>query len=282
MLSISNLSFAYSKKKRVISDFNLFIEPGSICGVLGPNGAGKSTLLYLIAGLLTPDAGSVVFNNENTALHLPSTLADIFIVPEEMEFPSVSLNKYVELNSRFYPNFSIEDFNTAVELFEIDTSAKLSAMSMGQKKKALLSFALACNTSLLIMDEPTNGLDISGKSQFRRLMVNHLHSDRIILISTHQVRDIDTILDHIIILDHDSVVLNKSVADITSKLAFTHGNPSQPVNAFFSLQNTTGISAIEPATLTNQTDIDLEMLFEYARIHPDRLIELFTDENYLQ
>ena len=163
MIKAENLSFIYPKSKRmVLHDFSFSLEAGRVYGLLGRNGAGKSTLLYLIAGLLTPKKGKIVFHDINVRSRLPMTLQDMFLVPEEFELPSIPLKKYIELNAPFYPNFSKEDMHKYLHCFEMDMDVNLGALSMGQKKKVFMSFALATNTSLLLMDEPTNGLDIPG------------------------------------------------------------------------------------------------------------------------
>lgn len=192
MIEISNLSFSYGRHKpQILSDVSLQLERGRIYGLLGPNGAGKSTLLYLMVGALTPDSGEVTMNGINTRRRLPSTLADIFIVPEEFSLPDIRLDKFVKLNAPLYPNFSRLMMESGLELFDMEKNPHLGTLSMGQKKKVFMAYALACNTSLLLMDEPTNGLDIPGKSIFRKFIANSMTDDRTILISTHQVADIN-------------------------------------------------------------------------------------------
>ena len=153
-----------------MSDFSFSLEKGRVYGLLGKNGVGKSTLLYLMCGLLTPKHGRVMYHGVDTRRRLPETLRDVFLVPEEFDLPAVSLVQFVELNSPFYPNFSKEDMMTYLHLFEMDWNIHLGGLSMGQKKKVFMSFALATHTSLLLMDEPTNGLDIMAKSQFRKFV----------------------------------------------------------------------------------------------------------------
>ena len=163
MLQVENISFSYRKgRKEVLSDFSLSLEAGRVYGLLGKNGAGKSTLLYLMSGLLAPKRGRVMYHDTDMRRRLPVTLQDMFLVPEEFELPPISLVSYIELNSKFYPRFSKEDMVKYLHFFEMDMDADLGALSMGQKKKIFMSFALATNTSLLLMDEPTNGLDIPG------------------------------------------------------------------------------------------------------------------------
>ena len=163
MITVENLSFTYRKSKRaVLRDFSLSFESGRVYGLLGKNGAGKSTLLYLMSGLLTPKNGKVMFHDTDVRRRLPVTLQDMFLVPEEFELPSVSLVSYIELNSPFYPRFSKEEMIKYLHYFEMDIDIDLGSLSMGQKKKVFMSFALATNTSLLLMDEPTNHMDMES------------------------------------------------------------------------------------------------------------------------
>ncbi|MDR0894593.1 MAG: ATP-binding cassette domain-containing protein [Prevotellaceae bacterium] len=219
MLQVENISFSYRRgKKDVLHDFSLSLKKDAVYGLLGKNGAGKSTLLYLMSGLLTPARGRVMFHGIDTRRRLPVTLRDMFLVPEEFELPPVSLLSYVELNSLFYPRFSREDMVKYLHFFEMEQDVNLGALSMGQKKKVFMSFALATNTSLLIMDEPTNGLDIPGKSQFRKFIASGMSEEKGMIISTHQVRDIDKILDHVVIMDNSHVLLKASLVDAENEV----------------------------------------------------------------
>lgn len=273
MLKIENLTFRYSRRKPpVLDDFSMEIGNGSVVGLLGPNGAGKSTLLYLIAGALTPGAGRVLFKGKNTRKRQPSVISDIFIVPEEFSLPAVTISEFVKLNGGFYPRFSAEDLSRHLETFEIDPSQKLGSMSMGQKKKAYMCFALACNTSLLLMDEPTNGLNIPAKSTFRRFIASNMNEERTIVISTHQVRDIDKILDHVIIIDNKQVLFDRSVSDITANLRFvTTNDPALITASLFTQPNVGGANIILPNDTEAETDINLESLFGLALSNPHLL-----------
>ncbi len=281
-LSISNLTFGYKRRHNVLADFSLDLPAGGVYGLLGPNGAGKSTLLYLIAGLLTPTKGTVTYNGVNTRLRMPSTLNDIFLVSEEFSLPSVTLKEYVNLNAPFYPRFSADDLQKNLDMFGLTGDIRLNALSMGQKKKVFMSFALACNTSLLLMDEPTNGLDIPGKSAFRRCISSGMTDDRTIVISTHQVRDIDRLLDHIVIMNMQHPVLNSSVSDIQDKLAFAVTNDKEVIaNALISQRDINGCAVMLPNLTGIPTDINLELLFNFALEKPGELLKLFntTTEN---
>ncbi len=282
MLTVNNLTFAYPRRKNAtIDDLSLRLTQGGIYGLLGSNGVGKSTLLYLIAGLLTPKSGDVKFKDIVTRRRLPETLSDIFIVPEELTLPAVNLDDYVKMNAPFYPRFSEEDMKRNLDIFEVRdlTRYKLSTLSMGQRKKVFMSFALACNTSLLLMDEPTNGLDIPGKAAFRRFIASSTADDRIIIISTHQVRDIDRILDHVIIMNNSRLMLNQPIFKISEKLAFlTTADRELTDRALLVQPGIGGSQIIVENDGTMDTDVNLESLFELVTTRPDVIESLFNSQ----
>ena len=277
MITVENLSFLYRKSKRaVLHDFSLSLEKGRVYGLLGKNGAGKSTLLYLMSGLLTPKSGKVVYHDVDVRRRLPITLQDMFLVPEEFDLPPVSLISYIELNSPFYPRFSKEDMVKYLHYFEMDINIDLGALSMGQKKKVFMSFALATNTSLLLMDEPTNGLDIPGKSQFRKFIASGMTDDKTILISTHQVRDIDKVLDHVLIMDNSRVLLNESTMSICDKLFFTESENRELLqSSLFSTPSIQGNFLLLPNESGEDSEIKLELLFNATLAVPERISALF-------
>lgn len=278
MIEVKNLTFSYSRKKpAVLSDFSINIDKGKVSGLLGKNGAGKSTLLYLISGLLTPKSGEVLFNGTNTRRRLPKTLQEIFIIPEEFDLPSISLLEFVKTNAPLYPRFSIDDMIRYLQLFDMTLDLNLGSLSMGQKKKAYMSFALATNTSLILMDEPTNGLDIPGKSQFRKFIAAGMSEERNIIISTHQVRDIDQLLDHIIIINDNEVLLNHDINEISKNLYFTNVDSNKAIpEVLYSHSTIYGTSAILPNTNKLESDINLETLFNLAIEKPHIVKEYFN------
>ena len=277
MLQVENISFCYRRgKKEVLHDFSLSLEKGRVYGLLGKNGAGKSTLLYLMSGLLTPKQGRVMYHDTDVRRRLPVTLQDMFLVPEEFELPAVSLISYVELNSKFYPHFSKEDMVRYLHFFEMDLDADLGALSMGQKKKVFMSFALATNTSLLLMDEPTNGLDIPGKSQFRKFIASGMSDDKTIVISTHQVRDIDKVLDHVLIMDNSRVLLDESTANICDKLLFVESDDRELAKtALYAIPSIQGNLLMLPKPEKEESEINLELLFGATLAAPQKMAEMF-------
>lgn len=280
MLQVENLSFGYRRGKReVLKDFSLSLEAGRVYGLLGKNGAGKSTLLYLMSGLLTPRSGHVLYRGIDVRRRLPQTLQDLFLVPEEFELPSISLVSYVELNSPFYPRFSKEQMLGYLHLFEMDIDVNLGTLSMGQKKKVFMSFALATNTSLLLMDEPTNGLDIPGKSQFRKFIASGMSDEKTIVISTHQVRDVDRVLDHVLVTDSSRVLLDASVTDICHRFLFVESDDRALAReALYVLPSVQGNLLMLPNRDERESELNLELLFGAVLAQPDRIAEMFHPE----
>ena len=263
MIEVKNISFKYAgQKDLVFDDFSLTLKQDNIYGLLGKNGTGKSTLLYLISGLLRPKKGCVCFDAVETKLRKPETLSEIFIVPEEFDLPAMSLNQYVKINEPFYPRFNREVLEACLKDFELSTDLKLNALSMGQKKKVFMSFALAAGTKVLLMDEPTNGLDIPSKSQFRKVVAQYMTEDRTLIISTHQVHDVESLLDHILILSQQKLLLDATVAEITEKYVFEYRTPDQMEDALYAEPSLQGNAVIAPRKEGNaETQVNLELLF---------------------
>ena len=278
MIKATDITFRY-KKKTVFKDFSLSFENGKVYGLLGKNGAGKSTLLYLITGLLQPQKGKIGYDGKNVSNRLPSVLSDIFIVPEEFMLPNIPLRKYMSINKPFYPKFSEEQLRKNLSWFELDNNLNinLGSLSMGQKKKVFMSFALATNTSLLIMDEPTNGLDIPGKSQFKKFIASNMTDERTIIISTHQVQDIEKLIEHVIILENNSILLDSSAADICRNLYFINGasNIDYEKALYFS-PSFQGYNALMPNEGEEETILNLEILFNAVLENPERIKRYFN------
>ena len=212
MINIQNIKFAYSKEV-VLDDFSLQFDKGGIYGLLGKNGTGKSTLLYLMMGLLRPQKGAVTIDGISATLRRPEILSEMFLVPEEYDLPRISLRKYVKAIKPFYPHFSDELLERCLGNFEMTSDIDLGALSMGQKKKVYMCIALASGTRYLLMDEPTNGLDILSKSQFRKVVIESMTDNKTIIISTHQVHDVELLLDHICIIERNKVLLNEPLIE---------------------------------------------------------------------
>lgn len=280
MLEINDITYSYSKRKNpVVKNYSLSILPGTICGLLGRNGAGKSTLLYLITGLLKPQQGSINYNGFSPWNRQVDFLNDVFIVPEEFFLPNVKLSEFVKTMTPFYPKFRMDDLEKHLYTFEMTPDVHLGQLSMGQKKRVFISFALACNTSLLILDEPTNGLDIPGKRLFRKAVLNGMTDDRTIIISTHQVYDVEKIIDHVVITDTDGVLLDSKMFDISNKLKFSFTTDrNRASEALVALDAPGGANIVELSDGDEETEINLETLFELTRQNPEIITRLFPND----
>ncbi len=264
MIDVKDLGFSYrGSKHQVFSHFDLQLEQGRIYGLLGKNGTGKSTLLYLISGLLMPNSGSVSVDGIESKLRKPELLSQMFIVPEEYTMPDMSFDSLCALMRSFYPSFSDELLSQCLTEFEMPANPNLKELSMGQKKKVYMSIAIATGTRLLMMDEPTNGLDIPSKALFRRVIANYMADDRTLIISTHQVHDIEKLLDHVVIMDRSKVLLNRSIADISKRYAFRYLTPQEMDDRVLyaepSLQGNASI--VSRGDDEDETQVDLELLF---------------------
>ncbi len=271
MIEITNLGYHYpGSGHRVFNDFDLRIEGNHIYGLLGKNGTGKSTLLYLINGLLRPTAGTVNVDGYRSFDRSPEMLEEMFLVPEEYDMPDVRLPEYAAVSRKFYPRFSDEILRNCLDEFEIAPDVNLKALSMGQKKKVFMSFALATGTRFILMDEPTNGLDIPSKALFRRVVARNMTDDRTLIISTHQVHDIENLLDHIIIIDNSKVLLNAGIDDITRNYVFRTISEadSHSADVVYAEPNAMGQSAIlRRHNDETETQINLELLFDAVTLN---------------
>ena len=272
MISIENLYFSYPKNE-IFRGLNLQIKQGYIYGLLGKNGTGKSTLLSNIAGLLFPRAGSIKVLNYKPGDRRPAFLQDIFLIPEEFYLPDTSIPNLVKYTGPFYRWFNEELFSAYLKEFNISYESNLQNLSYGQRKKVLISFGLAANTSLLLMDEPTNGLDIEGKSQLRKIIAGAFNEKKSIIISSHQVKDLENLIDHVIIIDDGKIVLNENIQHIASKLLFKITfDPSETALAIYSEPLLRGNAVIVPNMEDKESKIDLELLYK-ATLANSKLIQ---------
>jgi ABC-2 type transport system ATP-binding protein len=261
MITIRDLSFAYSSEK-VLDSITTTFEQGRVYGLLGANGVGKSTLFKLLCGLLTAKEGSIDIDGYSPADRKPGFLSKMFYIPEDFEGPAVSIKSYAAGISAFYPNYDEQQLRSLLNDFEIDINRKFTTLSLGQRKRAILCIALSMNTEYLLLDEPTNGLDIPSKLEFRKMVARTMDENRTIIISTHQVKDVENLLDHIMILDKRAVLLDKSVADIQSEYLFETTN-TVPDDALFVEAGLGGCSSIRRNVNGEESRINIELLFNY-------------------
>ncbi|MCH5715478.1 ABC transporter ATP-binding protein [Niabella hibiscisoli] len=278
MITIHNLHFSY-KKKKIFNGLSLSFSPGHIYGLLGKNGTGKSTLLKNIIGSLFPSQGKISALGYEPGKRQPAFLQDAFIVPEEFYLPDVAIEKFVSCNAPFYPKFSRQQFNTYLQEFDIPQENSLQQMSYGQKKKVLISFALACNTSILLMDEPSNGLDIMSKSQFRKVIAGAIDDNKCVIISTHQVKDLESLIDRITIIDEGNILFDQNINDISSKLSFRVSfDDEETKKAFYKEESLKGNVIVTPNTYGEDSKIDLELLYKAVVTNGNSVNTVFKNQ----
>lgn len=279
MIEIKELTFSYTRNKKLFNNLEIQFKRGCTYGLLGKNGAGKTTLLKIIAGLLYPQKGYCKIDNIETFKREPNILQKLYIIPEEFDLPTIKIKDYIKVNSPFYKNFSYEKFSEILEEFEVDVKERLDTLSYGQKKKFLLAFGISTNSEILLMDEPTNGLDIPSKTKFRKVISSNLSEERCFIISTHQVKDVENIIDTITIIDNGKIIFNYSTDDISKKLLF------REIEDYKELDNCIYNESIfnkkfgifKNLNEKEESKIDLELLFNAVITDPLRINNAFSN-----
>lgn len=274
MIQIKDLGFSYGEKN-VLKNIDMKLEEGRIYGLLGENGVGKTTLLTLLCGLKKPQTGSIDIDDHNPFDREPSFLSDQYYLSDEVAPMNMKAAEYAVNYGKFWENFDLDKFTEVMEVLENAPLQRMSKMSFGQLKKTYIAFALACNTKYLFMDEPTNGLDIPSKAQFRKAVTKYTREDSIILISTHQVRDLENIIDPIIILDRQEVLINATVQEITEKLYFDYTSEKRE-DALYSEMIPGGSIQVCLNNTGEESKIDIEALFNTVLNHKEYIRTTFN------
>ena len=274
MVTIEHLDFWYKRGRPVFRDLSLALDSGHVYGLLGKNGAGKSTLLKIIAGLAFPGRGSCRVKGKVSSRRQVSMLEELFILPEDIYAPQLTPAQFLRHTAAFYPRFSVADFYANLKTLDVDPQAVMSRMSFGQQKKSMIAFGLATNTSLVVLDEPTNGLDIPSKVQFRKLIAAGLDDDRCVVISTHQVRDLDSLIDTILVLDDHRIVVNHSVDELTEKLLFGVFDDTAGLKVLYEEDSMRGKQVIAENVSGKYSKMDLELFFNGVTTSGGALLNL--------
>ena len=274
MITIKDLGFAYGDKP-VLKNISMNLEEGRVYGLLGENGVGKTTLLTLLCGLKKPQAGSIDTDGKQPYDREPSLLSDQYYLSDEVAPMNMKAVDYARNYGKFWEGFSLDKFMEVMAVLENDPQQKMNHMSFGQLKKTYIAFALACNTKYLYMDEPTNGLDLPSKAQFRKAITKYTREDSVILISTHQVRDLENIIDHIIILDHQDVLLSATLEEITEKLYFDYSS-EKIEGALYSEMIPGATVQVCLNQSGEESKVNMEALFNTVHIHKELIKGIFN------
>lgn len=276
MIEIKDLAFSYGKTP-VLKSITTTLEEGRIYGLLGENGVGKTTLLTLLCGLKKVCSGSITTDGQNPFDRTPTLLQNQFYLPDEVLPIAMKAECFAKERGAFWPDYDHAKFLEIMKEFENDPAKKMNQMSAGQLKKTYISLALACGCKYIFMDEPTNGLDIPSKTQFRSAIMKYTTDDSTIVISTHQVRDLENIIDPIIILDRQDVLLNATVEEITSKLYFDYGTQLHP-ESLYSEQLPGGFIQVRPNTTGEDSKINVEALFNAVHKNKELIKGMFSNK----
>lgn len=274
MITIKKLGFSYDDHV-VLKDISMDLQEGKIYGLLGENGVGKTTLLTLLAGLKKVDDGTLEIDGQKPFNREPSFLSNIYYLPDEVPAPRRKAIDFAIDHGQYWKNFNAQKFSEIMTVFDTDQNQRMDQMSYGQLKKTFISFALACNTKYLFMDEPTNGLDIPSKAQFRKAVSKFTSDDSTLLISTHQARDLEAIIDPIIILDRRDVLLNASLDEIAEKLYFDYSSDVDPEALYQEMVPGGNIQVVRNTTGA-ESKVNIEALFNAVLLHKNEIKEMFN------
>lgn len=261
MIQAINLSFGYRNDQTILNHLDFQLASGTITGLLCKNGVGKTTLLRVMAGLLYPTFGSIHVNGCIPQQRLPDFLSDIYYVPEDFYVPDLSIEKYIHVFGAYYPRFDYAKCGMLIQSQDLKLSHKLGKLSTGQRKKFIIAFALSTGCTVLLFDEPTNGLDIPSKSEFRKVVTSSIAEDQQIIIATHQVNDISLLIDRLMIIDNSKIMLNASLLDISQQYLFEEVAELNNPNVIYSEATWNGYKAIFAKENQGST-VDVEMLFK--------------------
>ena len=278
MITVKQLSFGYTRRRNIFDSLSLELPKGSIVGLLGRNGEGKTTLLKLLYGQLLRRQGELKVLDSDPKHRAVSFLQQVYLLPEEFRVPPISIRSFFDISAPFYPNYDEAVAKELIDIFGLQWDMNLKKISQGQKKKALIAFALSLRVPLLLLDEPTNGLDIPSKGEFRRAVARYTSDEQTILISTHQVRDLEQLIDRVLIMERGSIFCNATVADITERLSFRLITPELADKALYSEPSAVGTVGILPSdgSEESESNYSMELFFNAVISERDRILQALS------
>ena len=281
MITVKQLSFGYTRRRNIFDSLSLELPKGSIVGLLGRNGEGKTTLLKLLYGQLLRRQGELKVLDSDPKHRAVSFLQQVYLLPEEFRVPPISIRSFFDISAPFYPNYDEAVAKELIDIFGLQWDMNLKKISQGQKKKALIAFALSLRVPLLLLDEPTNGLDIPSKGEFRRAVARYTSDEQTILISTHQVRDLEQLIDRVLIMERGSIFCNATVADITERLSFRLITPELADKALYSEPSAVGTVGILPSdgSEESESNYSMELFFNAVISERDRILQALSEKH---
>ena len=281
MITVKQLSFGYTRRRNIFDSLSLELPKGSIVGLLGRNGEGKTTLLKLLYGQLLRRQGELKVLDLDPKHRAVSFLQQVYLLPEEFQVPPISIRSFFDISAPFYPNYDEAVAKELIDTFGLQWDMNLKKISQGQKKKALIAFALSLRVPLLLLDEPTNGLDIPSKGEFRRTVARYTTDEQTIIISTHQVRDLEQLIDRVLIMERGTIFCNATVADITERLSFRLLTPELADKALYSEPSAVGTVGILPSdgSEESESNYSMELFFNAVISERDRILQALSEKH---
>ena len=281
MITVKQLSFGYTRRRNIFDSLSLELPKGSIVGLLGRNGEGKTTLLKLLYGQLLRRQGELKVLDLDPKHRAVSFLQQVYLLPEEFQVPPISIRSFFDISAPFYPNYDEAVAKELIDTFGLQWDMNLKKISQGQKKKALIAFALSLRVPLLLLDEPTNGLDIPSKGEFRRTVARYTTDEQTIIISTHQVRDLEQLIDRVLIMERGTIFCNATVADITERLSFRLLTPELVDKALYSEPSAVGTVGILPSDGSDEAESNysMELFFNAVISERDRILQALSEKH---
>lgn len=267
MINLKNVCYHYRKGVPILENITTQLQPGHIYGLLGLNGVGKTTLLKNIGGLLFPRKGTIEIDRLQPNQREVEFLSDIYFVTDQAELPDWKIRQFQEVYGALYPKFDAQYFDSLLETFQIDVRKNIKSLSFGQVKKVNIAFGLATNANIILMDEPTNGLDIPSKTQFRKIIAKYVTDERILIISTHQIRDIHHLIDHLLVLNHSKLILDQSINALQDSF-YISNNPSDAEGAIYSEKSMHGTLSLIDNLRNEESQFDIEFFFNALSADP--------------
>lgn len=215
LVQVQNVRKGYGIRKQVFTNLNLTLESGKIIGLLGPNGSGKTTLIKMLAGLLSPDAGTLTVDGKNIG---PESKAVVAYLPERTYFnETLKVKHVVDMFKDFYSDFDEERAYNMMQLLNIDPEIVIKKLSKGNKEKVQLIMVMSRRAKLYLLDEPIAGVDPAARDFILQTIITNYDPSATILLSTHLIYDIENILDEVVFVKNGEIVEHKGADDLRNE-----------------------------------------------------------------
>ena len=211
MIDVINISKKYGKI-HALKDVSFKIKEGKVIGILGINGAGKSTILKCIAGAIRPDKGKILIDGEEINSNLYNKIA--FVPDVDTYFPHLTIKETFSFMKEFYENWDNEKAYSMLKIFNLTDDRMISNLSKGNRARVKIILGFAQNAKYILLDEPFSGIDIFKREEFIQAIIKYITPNQSIIITTHEIYEIEEILDEVIIIHEGEIAFNFNVKEV--------------------------------------------------------------------